>query len=381
MTIGIITEYNPFHNGHLYHIECIKEMYPGATIIAVMSSNFTERGDLSILNKWDKTEIALKYGVDLVVELPFTHSSQAADIFCAGSMKLLWELGVNKIVFGSECNDRELLTSIAHVQLDNNLYNSYVKEYLDMGLNYPTSQAKAIDRITGININTPNDILALGYIKEIIKNNYNIEPISIKRTNDYNSTIIEGNITSATSIRECLINNQDIKDYVPIEVYEILNNQQNIFIDDYYNYLKYKIMLEIDNLDCYQTVDDSIIPRIKKYIYESNSLDELIKKVKTKKDTYNKLKRMFVHILVGFTKKEATNNKDIKYIRVLGFTSIGQKHLNSIKKSVNVPIITSYTNDQNNLLNIENRVNRVLGIIKGNEFIQNEYKHKVVIKK
>jgi len=119
MTVGIIVEYNPFHNGHLYHIEKIKEMYPDATIVAVMSGNFTQRGEASILNKWDKTELALFYGVDLVVELPFVFATQGADIFAKGSVELLNYLDVDYLVFGSESNDLNKLKELADIQVNN----------------------------------------------------------------------------------------------------------------------------------------------------------------------------------------------------------------------------------------------------------------------
>ena len=214
MIIGIICEYNPFTYGHLYHLNKIKELYPDSTIILVMSGNITQRGDLSILDKWDKTDISLYYGIDLVIELPFIYACNSSDIFTKGSIKILNELKVNKIIFGSELNDINILKKLANVQFNNN-YNNLVKEYLNKGLNYPTSCGKALYDITGININKPNDILGLCYIKEILINNYNIEPISIKRTNDYHSLNLDNEITSATSIRNALKKNEDISKYVP----------------------------------------------------------------------------------------------------------------------------------------------------------------------
>ena len=145
--IGIICEYNPFHNGHLYHLEKIKEMYPDSLIVLVMSSSFTQRGEISILNKWEKTEIALNYKVDLVIELPFVFASQSADIFSYGAIKILKELNVDTIIFGSESNDPKKLTSIAKIQLENKEYDKLVKDYLDKGENYPTAMSHALNDI------------------------------------------------------------------------------------------------------------------------------------------------------------------------------------------------------------------------------------------
>ena len=210
--IGIIAEYNPFHLGHLYHIKKIKEMYKDSLIICVMSSSFCERGEVSVLNKWDKTSICLNNGIDIVIELPFVFSSQSADIFAKGAMAILNKLKVSKIVFGSETNDIDLLYNIANLQVNNNEFDFLVKKYLDDGNNYPTSLSLALKHFNIRKIDTPNDLLGISYIKEIIKNNYDIEPISIKRTNDYHGKDINSNILSASLIRKLIKENKDIKE-------------------------------------------------------------------------------------------------------------------------------------------------------------------------
>lgn len=371
MRIGIICEYNPFHNGHLYHINKIKEMFPNSELVLVMSGSVTERGDLSIINKWDKTDIALHFGIDLVVELPYIFASQSADLFCYGSTKILNYLKVDKIVFGSENNDVDILKYLANTQLKDPSYDIKVKEYLELGFNYPTALSKSLLDITGYNVKEPNDILGIGYVREIIKNNYNIEPITIKRTNDYNSLALETEISSASSIREALKKKINIEKYVPEYTLKYLANP--IFIEDFYPYLKYKIITELDKLDKYQNVDSQIAPRIKKYITNSQSLDELILNIKTKNYTYNKLKRMFIQILMSITKEEL-NNIDVKYIRVLGFNNTGRNILNSLKKDIDIPIITKY---DEKYLNIEYRVTSIINLIYNG---LNEHEYKIIIK-
>ena len=371
--IGIICEYNPFHNGHLYHINKIKEMYKNAIIILVMSGNVTERGDLSIINKWDKTAIALNYGIDLVVELPFVFSSQSADMFCYASIKILNYLGVNTIIFGSESNDINKLKILAKNQIDNKKYDTSIKELLKQGYNYPTALSKSLEKITNINIDTPNDILGIGYIREIIKNNYNMEPICIKRTNDYNSDNLDNSISSASAIRKAMLEKKDISNYIPNYVNKFINNP--IYIENYYSYIKYKIISEINNLEIYHSTDKEIISRIKKYIYTSNTLNELILNIKTKNYTYNRLKRMFIHILFNFTKEEANNNKEVTYIRILGFNKKGQQYLNNIKKNIDIPLLTTYSDKH---LYIENRVTNIININIPNS--KKEYEYKIIIK-
>ena len=143
--IGVIAEYNPFHNGHLYHIKEIKRMYPNSIIVAVISTSFLQRGEVSILNKWDKTRICLENGIDLVIELPFVFSSQSADVFSYGALKILNYLNVNKLVFGSESNDINLLYNLAKEQLNNKSYDKEVKKYLDEKINEAFSTFRKVD--------------------------------------------------------------------------------------------------------------------------------------------------------------------------------------------------------------------------------------------
>lgn len=356
-SIGIICEYNPFHNGHVYHINKVKEMFPDYVIILVMSGNFTQRGDASLISKWDKTEIALNY-VDLVVELPFVFSAQSADVFAKGAISILNNLNVEAIIFGSECNNIQELKEVVKVQKKKK-YNSLVKDYLNNGLNYPTAMSKAVYNLSGIIINSPNDLLGLSYMKEIEKTN--IKAITIKRTNDFHDKTLN-KIASATAIREALKNKKNIKKFVPKETLKYMKNIK--FTEDYFPLLKYKIISS--DIKQYLDVDEGIENRIKNYILEAKSLEDLISKVKNKRFTYNKIKRMFIHILCGFTKEEAKKNKEIKYIRVLGFNNKGRKYLKEIKKN-NIPVITSYKKDLE-MLQIENRVS----LIYNNDL---DYKH------
>ena len=377
-TVGLICEYNPFHNGHLYHINKTKKLYPDSKLILVLSGNVTMRGELSCLDKWEKTEIALLHGIDLVVEIPFTHASQAADVFCYASVKLLSLLKVDTIVFGSEADSIDNLKKCAEIQLYDKDYEKLVSAYLSEGMNYPTSLSKALKEITGIDISTPNDILGLGYVKEIIKNNHDINPVTIKRTNDYHNEDLEGDISSATSIRKALINNKSIEGTVPDNVFPYLS-KKIFFLGNYFFYLKYKILSDPD-LTIYQTVDEDIVSRIYKYINQSNSLEEFIDNIKTRYYTFNRLMRMCSHILFSFTKEEASRSSEISYIRVLGFSDTGKKHLNAIKKDIDVPIISNYSNDKDNFLDIEMRVTKILGLLQGEDFVNREYKTKPIYK-
>ena len=360
-TIGIICEYNPFHNGHLYHIEKIKELFPDSLIVLVMTNYFTERGSISILNKKEKTTIALNHNIDLVVELPFKYGVSSADIFALGSIKILKELKVDYLVFGSESNDIEKLKELANIQLNNKEYPTLVKKYLDKGINYPTALSNALKELTNTTINEPNDLLGLSYVKEIIKQKANITPISIERSNDYHK--------SSTEIRNN-INNDSIKKYVPDDVYEVLKEKKEV---NYFNYLKYKIISDKD-LSKYLDVDEGIGNRLIKYINESNNLDDYIKLIKTRRYTYNKINRMFIHILTSYIKEE--HNTKLEYIRVLGFNKNGRNYLNKIKKDIKVPIITNVKKKDELLLSTDIKVEKIYNLITNNDL--NSYKDPVI---
>ena len=373
--IGLIAEYNPFHNGHLYQINKIKEKYPDSILIAVVSSSFTQRGDVSILDKWTKTQIALDNGIDIVVELPYVYATQSSDIFANGAVTILNKLGIDTLVFGTESDNIDTIASIAELQLNNQEYDNLVKKYLKEGLNYPTATNKAVMKLSGIKIDTPNDLLALSYIKEVKKLNKDINIINIKRTNSYHSFSVEDNIASATAIRNKNLNNENISKLIPYSP-KLL---QNISMNSFYPYLKYKIISTNNNINKYQTVEEGIENRIIKSISISNNYEELIKNIKTKRYTYNKISRMLLHILNDFTKEEALNI-NIDYIKVLGFNLNGQKYLNNIKKKIDIPLLTGYKKNISKILDIELRITKIYSLV-AVDISKKEYDKKPIIKK
>ena len=380
--VGIIAEYNPFHNGHLYHIEKVKEMFPDSPIILVLGGNFTERGDISILDKWEKTAIAIKNGIDLVVELPFPFSCASADIFAKGSIDILNHLGVTDLVFGSESDDIEGIKKLVETELSNPDFDNLVQVYLRMGYNYPTSLSKALEDITGDCFKLPNDILGISYVKAIYSNNYKINPHTIKRTNDYHNKELNNiSINSATSIREALLNNKDIKESVPSITYSYLKDKKIPKLDDYFNLLKYKI-ISCNDLTIYNLVDSGIATKLKKEILNSYSFDELVNKVKSKNATYAKISRMLIYILCDYTKEQASEFKDIKYIRLLGFSNKGRVYLNKIKKDIDIPIISKFTREKDKMLEYEYKITKIYSLVfnkdKSKSLIEAEYKMKPI---
>ena len=338
--VGIICEYNPFHNGHLYHLNKVKELFPNEVITLVLVGNFLNRGDVSVINKWDKTKLALDYGIDLVVELPFAFATQSADIYAYGAINILDNLKCDYLVFGSKINNIDIL-----YKKNNNKIN--IKKKKKKGYNYPKAIDIALKDKINISINTPNDLLGISYIKAIKKLNSRIKPITIKRTNDYHDKNTNGKISSATSIRNLIFDNIDISKYVPNT-----NYIKNINLNDFYLIIKHKIMTE--DLTKYQDIDISLNSLLKKNILKSNNIEELISNVKHKNYTYNRIKRCLVHILCCLDKK----NYKLEHIRILGFNNKGRQYLNKIKKEVKLPLLTKYDNYELLIDNIYNLISK-----------------------
>ena len=375
-SIGIIAEYNPFHNGHLYHLTKIKEKYPNHTIILVMNGNFTERGDVCIIDKWSRSEIAIKAGIDLIIELPFPFATQSADYFSYGAITILEKLKVERVIFGSECNDLDALQEIATAQLYNEDFDKLVKIYSKLGNNYPTALSLALNDLTGKTISTPNDLLGISYIKTIKKYNYNIIPETIKRTSSYHEKELIDNITSATAIRLALKEKKEIENYLPGFVTPYLNNLH--YIEDYFPLLKYKI-ITTEDLSIYQTIDEGIEKSIKKEILKATSYQDLVDKLKSKRYTHNKITRMLLHILCGFTKEKAKKFSTISYLRILNFNDKGRTYLNKVKKQVDIPFISKINKFKDPMLEFELETTNIYALTLKNkdalQLIESEYKN------
>lgn len=375
-SVGIIAEYNPFHNGHLYHLNKIKEKYKDSVIVLVLSGNFTQRGDVSIIDKWKKTNIALKAGIDLVVELPFPFATQSADYFSYGAITLLEKLKVEKVIFGSESDNISDLEMIAEAQLDNPEFDRLVKVYSKFGYNYPTALSLALKDLTQKGIKAPNDLLGISYIKAIKENHYKIKPELIKRTNQYHEEELNDEISSATAIRKAIKENKDIKDQVPDFTLPYLTDFHTL--EEYFPILKYKIMTE-DDLSIYNTVEEGIDQKLKKEIVHAASYEDLINRIKSKRYTYNKLSRMLIHILCNFTKEKKEEFKNIRYIRLLGFSDKGRSYLNSIKKELDIPLISKINRNKDPMLAFEIETTKIYALNLENdkqiELISKEYKN------
>lgn len=355
--IGIIAEYNPFHNGHKYQLEKLKEITKYDNAICVISGNFIQRGLPAIYDKWTRTKMALEAGFDLVVELPTYYALNSAEKFALGGVNILNNLGIiNNICFGVENNDLDSLNDIANILVEEpKEYIKILKEELQKGISYAKSRENAIIKYTnnkkyGNILNSPNNILGIEYLKALKKLKSNMAPLLIKRhISNYNDIIIESNICSATSIRE-VMENKDIKNkeeilskVVPNYTYNIMQNNNITTLKDFEKEIIYSIRkMSIEELSQILEVNEGIQTRLKKYSFETNDIYQLVDLVKSKRFTQTKIQRILLHILLNMTENEFNYiNKDNEYIRVLGFNKNGKKLLKYIAQNTTIPIITS----------------------------------------
>ena len=344
--IGIVVEYNPFHNGHLYQIEKIREKFGNeALLVVVMSGDFVQRGEFSFFNKWEKTEVALKNGVDIVVELPLYYSIQNAEIFSKMATRILEYLDLDIQVFGAESNEIEKLEKVIELQ-EEIAYKKKLMEYMKQGNSYGTSQKKALEEYGLGNLVRSNNILALEYMREMKNSKLRIKPYIIKReVSEYNENKVEDSrekFASASFIRSEIENYQNddeekllkLKEFVPIETFEILKNKV-LKVDvkkEVFKLFKYKFLIsEREEILKIYDMTEEIYSRIFSKLKNSKDLKEFLKNMKSRNFSGKRIERLMLNVVLNI-KKEVLDF-EIEYVRVLGFNRKGQKYLKKLKNS------------------------------------------------
>lgn len=338
----IISEYNPFHFGHLYHLnESISQTNTDFKV-AIISGNFVQRGEPSIINKWEKAKVALSAGFDLVLELPTLYAISSAENFANGSIKIADQIGSNYISFGTESGDLEKLKKLSSlINKNEKEYITNVKEKIAEGFSYPKSQELVIDKMFGnefLGVCKPNNILGLEYLKSLNAISSNITPITVKRDLDK---------SSSSDVRALLRTSgfkiEDLKISIPDFSYEVLaenieNGNAVLSLKAFEKEIIY-ILRTIDNekLKNIPDVPENMLSNLKKIACSTNSLDDLITALKNKSITQARIQRILLYILLGITKSDMELSKRITpYIRVLGMSENGKKILSNISKDINV---------------------------------------------
>ena len=371
--LGIIAEYNPFHNGHLYHLETSKKLTDADYTVAIISGNFTQRGSTSIVDKWSKTKMALENGIDLVIELPVLYSISSAENFADGAIKILNSLGiVDYLSFGAETSDISILNNIANILCsEHEEYKNLLSIELEKGLSFPKARENALldyikntddnvpeNRIIDFEkyskvLSSPNNILGIEYLKALKKYKSSIKPVCISRfKSEYNSSSFSENIASATAIRE-LIKNKNfdtIKNVIPLESYSILMDcinsgcvapDLNCFEKEIIFTLRKMSIEEIFNLP---DVSEGLEFSIKKAVNSCNNINNFLDIVKSKRYTVTRLQRILLYALLGISKEDIQLSKKVEkpYVRVLGFNDNGKKLVSEIAtKNPKLKLITS----------------------------------------
>jgi len=358
--LGIVAEYNPFHNGHLFHLEQAKKITRCNFSVCVVTGNFVQRGSVSLIDKWSKAEMAIQNGVDLVLELPVLYSISSAEHFAEGAIRLLDSLNVvDSICFGSEVGDIQILNSFAKILYEEpKEYLTLLNHELQLGASYPKARENAmlmylndIRKFANI-LSAPNNILAIEYLKAIKKFDSPILPYTIKRSNSYHDTSVEQEIISATAIRDAIYDNKlsQISHAMPFSVYNILQNKysRGELVRDLTKFEKIIIYnlrkMSIEQISNLPDVSEGLEHSIKDAANSCNNLSDLIMLVKSKRYTHSRISRILLYSLLGITKSDIdiANKLKTPYVRVLGFNENGRKLLSEISRiNSKLPIVTS----------------------------------------
>lgn len=397
--LGIITEYNPFHNGHIYHIKKAKQLTGADYVIAIMSGSFTEQGNISIYDKFKRAKIATENGVDLVIELPTIYSNSSSQYFARGSIFLLNSLNiVDCICFGSEAGNIDLLSNISNTILNNEekIWND-ISYNLKQGISFAKAREKSIIKYLNkeeiIEFSKPNNILAIEYLNSLSRLNSKIKPYTIVRnSSDFNDTNISKNtiFASATSIRSHIYNKENISNLeklIPENMLNIVYNVEPTFNDSLLDILKYKIITSSkENLSNIYEITEGLENRIFSAISNSNSYTELIDNIKSKRYQMSKIKRMLNNIILNISKEDFQKiyNSNEIYAHVLKVSKRGKFLLSNIAKNSTIPLITSIndnvlnslSNIQKSMINLDILATNIHSII-NNDNINKDYTNKL----
>ncbi|MDD4188746.1 MAG: nucleotidyltransferase [Eubacteriales bacterium] len=369
-TLGMVTEYNPFHNGHLYHLHRSLEESGCDSSVCVMSGNFTQRGEPAIVNKWTRAQMALEAGVDLVVELPLPYAMSGAEHFSFGSVKLLESLGIIDVIcFGSECGDIETLEIAADVlAYEPDSFKIQLKKFLDSGISFPAARESALKSYFSENspigsaaaecLSEPNNILGVEYLKALKRIRSQIRPMTIKRSGaGHNEPALCDGISGAAAIRNSIISKKSelsgLGNVMPASSLRLLERDFELGKGPVYSDKFGKIILSMlrgmdpESLAKYPDVSEGLENRILEASYLSGSLEELVERIGTKRYALTRIRRILMSVLTGM---EAENirafddNGGPQYIRILGFSEKGRSLIALSKKKASLPIIVKPSN-------------------------------------
>lgn len=360
-TLFLIVEYNPFHNGHLYHINRAKQISSAENVVAVMSGNFVQRGEPAILDKWARTETALRNGADIVVELPVYYSSASAAFFAEGAVTIADRMGLPGVLcFGSECGDIGLLKKAAHIIVsESDQYKADLKASLSKGNSFPTARAFAAANNGSVDtaalLSEPNNILAVEYLAALDNINSSLQPLTIKRSSSHHHDRLINEITSAGAIRKAMYgdNLQVIQESIPPSSYEILSAKVkngeaptdiNRLSTVYHYLLKTKTAAELFSV---MDINEGLENRMLRAASAHHEIRDNLSALRTKRYTYTMLQRAILHLILDIKKDDFTYFRESggpQYIRVLGFKKEKAHLLRDIERHASLPLLMNIKN-------------------------------------
>ncbi|WP_019152902.1 nucleotidyltransferase [Robertmurraya massiliosenegalensis] len=386
--VGIVVEYNPFHNGHAYHVEQTRKKSNADIVIAVMSGQFLQRGEPALLPKWQRAEMALLAGVDIVIELPYRFATQKADTFALGAISLLGHIGCSSICFGSEAGAIDPFFSTLHfLEQNKKAYEEKIKSFISQGLSYPSALSSAFLELNPteeiVDLSKPNNILGFQYVKAINDLGFNMSALTIQRTiaGYHDQHFTSESIASATSIRKALFSPsgslKEISHYVPSTTMTILADYNKSFKqfqhwENYWPLLQFKLLhtttAELRNI---YEVEEGLEYRVTEAALQATSFQDFMTKIKTKRYTWTRLQRMCTHILTNTTVSEMRQNMaHASYLRLLGMSENGRMYLNKWKSHTSIPIISKLSAYQGEDINLDIRASRIYALGARKEVIQ-----------
>ncbi len=381
--VGLIAEYNPFHNGHVRHMQMAKALTGADYCIVVMSGHYVQRGEPACMDKYLRTDAALRSGADLVIELPVAFATGSAELFAAGAVSIFDKLGiVDSLCFGSESGDLEKITSVAKILAEEpEALSVRIKKLLAKGLSYPAARSQALvsylaDTSEGVDLeqippllSAPNNILGIEYVKALERRRSAIRPVTLKRTSDYLSKALQKPYCSSSAIRHILLSGpagtigpmtqtlKNVRSCVPEESYQLMtehfNRKYPVSVDDFSSVLVYKLLSSRNaDLTDYVDISPDLENRIKGCLTEAAAFSDLIDAVKCRQYTRTRISRALLHLLLDIKTVDMAlykANDYVSYARILGFKKSAEPLLRKIKKNSSIPMITKLSNAERQL--------------------------------
>jgi len=398
--VGLVTEYNPFHNGHQYHLQQAKKTTGADATVVVMSGNFVQRGTPALLDKWTRTEMALKGGADLVIELPFVYATGSAEIFAQGAVRTLHGLSkIDHIVFGSESGSIAPLKTVAKfLSQETAEFQDQLKNELSAGFAFPVARERALKQfLNSDDVPTlPNDILGIEYLKAGYRLQTNIEFETIQRlSSDYHDLDTDQALSSATAIRAAYFEGRlkDNQHTIPQSTYQTICNHNNdtVHPETLGQLLLYKLRTTpINQLQRIHDVSEGLEFRIKDAALKATSYEDLVERIKTKRYVRTRIQRVLINILFNIEQnfiKEITQSEGAAYARILGFTDKGRQVMNYIRKDAQIPLITNINKYESEsamvkqMLEIDQMATDVYTVLRGdNTGAQDKLKQPIYLK-